>query len=185
MRAAAIPARAPSGGGCTDPHGVAHLCWAYTTRSSPPAARSSPPAAGRSLVAAATVLVLGLLPRPSIAQVPVSVEIRDGAGQALVRNPSLKDIRVEVALWDSDESGDRVRLLRESRASLWPTAFELAPGESQVVRILVEDGIHPVGTLLRLETRLIPVEPAPEAEGEGATARITLVTRVLSKVHIR
>jgi P pilus assembly chaperone PapD len=139
------------------------------------------------LVVAVTVLVL---PRFLIGQVTGEVDIRGGHGAVLVRNRARSPMDVTVALWESDESGERVQLLGRARANLWPLEFRLRPGESQTVRVLTTGDPYDPGTLLRLETRFIPVA-AQQVAGTtgtpptGARAEIRIVTRILSKVWIR
>lgn len=150
--------------------------------------RAITPVGCLTLIVAASALTL---PRTSAAQVPAELEIRDNQGSALVRNASRSAADVEVALWESDETSKPVELLERSDASVWPTEFRLEPGETQTVRFLVGTGAYPENTLLRLETRFIPVEaaPVPTTAGStaptGAEARLRLVTRILSKVWIR
>jgi P pilus assembly chaperone PapD len=127
----------------------------------------------------------------AVAQVPAEVEIHDGRASTLVRNASRTDVDVEIALWESDETGERVELLRRADVNIWPTDFRLRPGETQTVRLLTAPDAYPANTLLRFETRFIPVEatPVPTTAGStapaGAEARLRLVTRILSKVWIR
>lgn len=150
--------------------------------------RAFTPVGCLTLIVAASALTQ---PRTSAAQVPAELEIRDNRGSALVRNASRSDVDVEVALWESDETSKPVELLESADASVWPTGFRLEPGETQTVRFLVGTDAYPENTLLRLETRFIPVEttPVPTTAGStattGAEARLRLVTRILSKVWIR
>ena len=140
------------------------------------------------LLAAAAVLV-----HPAVieAQVTGEVEVRDGAGRGLVRNTSRVVLDVEMALWESDESGPQVELLRPADAAVWPAEVRLEPGETQTIRFLVTGDPYPANTLLRLETRFIPVESAavPATDGTsvpaGVQAKVRMVTRILSKVWIR
>jgi len=140
------------------------------------------------LVVAASAV---LQPGTAAAQVPAEIEIRDGQGSALVRNASRSDVDVEVALWESDETGERVELIERADADIWPTEFQLQPGETQTVRFLLATDAYPGNTLLRLETRFIPKETAavPATAGSstasGAEARLRVVTRLLTKAWIR
>lgn len=119
------------------------------------------------------------------------MQTSEGHGSALVRNAAASEVRVEVALWEADETGDRVELVRPATAGLWPVEFRLLPGETQTVRLLLGDGAYPTGTVLRLETRFVPLEPVTIAAAGGASvpdridARLTIVTRILSKVLVR
>lgn len=129
-------------------------------------------------------------PPSAAAQVTGEVEIRDGQGEALVRNASRSTMDVEVAIWESDESGEQVELLRTAAADLWPHEFRLEPGEMQTVRFLVKGDPYPPDTLLRLETRFIPLRAEPIAAtsapaSAGARAELRIVTRIISKVWIR
>jgi hypothetical protein len=125
------------------------------------------------------------------AQVSGEVEISDGHGRALVRSAFPSEVRVEIALWESDETGDRVELVRPAAAGLWPVEFRLLPGETQTVRLLLSDGAYPAGTVLRLETRFVPLQPVTVAAAGRASmpdridARLTIVTRILSRVLVR
>ncbi|MGH7571097.1 MAG: hypothetical protein ACREMK_04545 [Gemmatimonadota bacterium] len=94
-------------------------------------------------------------------------------------------MKVEVALWESDETGERVRLLQPARANVWPTQFHLRPGEVQTVRFLLPEGAYAPDTLLRLETRLVPVPPETQESAEGTSARLIFATRILSKAWVR
>jgi P pilus assembly chaperone PapD len=129
--------------------------------------------------------------RAAVAQVPAEVEIRGGRGSTLVRNASRTDVDVEIALWESDETGERVELLEPADVNVWPTEFRLRPGETQTVRLLAAAEAYPANTLLRFEARFIPVETTPiptaaeSTAAAGAEARLRLVTRILSKVWIR
>lgn len=157
-------------------------------------ATASPSVAG-GLAVACVLLVPSFAP----AQITGEVEVRDGYGRALVRNASMGDVDVELALWDSDETGRAVELLRPASANLWPNRFRLSPGETQTVRITIPSDAYVAGTLLRLESRFTPAGPPerdgaaegqPPAEGEagtgrGARARVVMVTRILSKVWVR
>lgn len=128
---------------------------------------------------------LGAIAAPDLgsAQVSGTVVIRDSRGEALVRNPSLGPVRVEVALWESDEAREGVELVRRANGNVWPTAFDLSPGERQVVRVLLSDDSYVAGTVLRLETRLVPHQPTQHADG-NVSAQILLATRILSKVLV-
>ncbi len=125
------------------------------------------------------------------AQVSADVDIRSGQGSALVRSAFRSAVDVEVALWESDETGEHVKLVRPADVQVWPTEFRLAPGETQTVRFLVDGEAYPPNTLLRLETRFIPADYQPIATAaerstsRGATARLRIVTRILSKAWIR
>lgn len=134
------------------------------------------------------IILLGALgaiaaPDPATAQVSGTVDIRDSRGQALVRNSTLGSVRVEVALWESNEAREGVELVRRANGNVWPTAFDLAPGERQVVRVLLSDDSYAAGAVLRLETRLVPHQPTQHADG-NVSARILLATRILSKVLV-
>ena len=136
--------------------------------------------------AAVALTALVLTPRTAGAQVSSVVDVANGHGSAVVRNGSGSLVRVDVALWESDETSRPLKLLREARANLWPVSFELEPGESQVVRISIGQDAYPDGTLLRLETRLVPDPPMPGGEGEPQGAvHVILATRMLSKVFVR
>jgi len=143
--------------------------------------------AGRLLRGAAfVVLALALGARPSGAQVSSAVDIRDGHGRALVHNPTASVLRVEIAVWESDETSKPIRLLKTARANVWPQTFELPPSETQVVRIAVPEDAYDAGTLLRLDTRLVPVAAvSSDTTRERAGARIIVATRILSKLLIR
>lgn len=151
------------------------------------------------LLLVGALVLLG--PRTAVAQVSAEVEIRDGTGRALVRNTFRSPVDVEIALWESDETGERVELLRKADANLWPVEFRLQPGETRTVRMLLEVDAYGAGALLRLETRFVPVEPravevaaeASAADGtaarasavDGPRAHIRIVTRILSKAWVR
>lgn len=134
---------------------------------------------------AAVALLLGLFaPGPVAAQVSGIVDIRDDNGRALVRNTSAQPVRVTAALWESDETGERVRLVRAAQANVWPAEFELAPGETQTVRLTLTAGSYAAGTVLRLETRMIPIRAVAQQADAGVNAGFLLATRVLSKVRV-
>ncbi|HSM36075.1 MAG TPA: hypothetical protein VK837_06725 [Longimicrobiales bacterium] len=151
-----------------------------------PSFSKAPPRAFVRFGTAAVLTALLMTPRTAGAQVSSVAEVIDGHGSAVVRNGSGSLVRVDVALWESDETSRPLRLLKEARANLWPVSFELAPGESQVVRISIGRDAYPDGTLLRLETRLVPAPPMPAEEGESQRAvQVILTTRMLSKVCVR
>jgi len=135
-------------------------------------------------VAAIAVLLTLLVSRPAAAQVSGIVDVRDNQARALVRNTSAHPIRVTVALWESDETGERVQLVRPAQSNVWPNEFELAPGETQTVRITLAVDTYVAGTVLRLETRMIPIRPAARQADAGVNAGFVLATRVLSKVRV-
>lgn len=136
---------------------------------------------------ACVLIIIGVLaawPRAVTGQVSGEVDIREGTGRAFVRNTTSQPMRVTVALWESDESGERVALTGPARGNLWPTEFEVPPGETQVVRLAVPDDGYPSGTLLRLVTRMVAVPADDEEEVAGPKARFVIATRVLSKVNV-
>lgn len=146
----------------------------------------------RHWLAPLLVAAAALIHPPSAApQVTGEVEIREGQGEALVRSSYRSEVGVEVAVWESDETGERVALTRRADVRLWPSEFQLLPGETQTVRFLLDDGVYSSGTMLRLETRFTPARPMPVGSGGAATApeaveaRLTIVTRILSKIRIR
>lgn len=120
------------------------------------------------------------------AQATGVVDIRDRRGHALVRNPSEHPLQVEVALWESNETGDQVELTARARGGVWPTHFELPPRQTQTVRLLLEEDAYGAGQQLRLEVRLTPAPPPADgtAGAGGARGRILLATRILAKVRI-
>lgn len=134
---------------------------------------------------AAIAVLFGLIvSRPAAAQVSGIIDVRDNQARALVRNTSAHPIRVTVALWESDETGERVQLVRMAQSNVWPNEFELAPGETQTVRITLAVDTYVAGTVLRLETRMIPLRPAARQADTGVNAGFVLATRVLSKVRV-
>jgi P pilus assembly chaperone PapD len=146
----------------------------------------------RHWLAPLLVTAAALIHPPSApGQVEAEVEIQDGQGGTLVRNSYRSEVAVGIAVWESDETGERVALTRKADVLLWPSEFRLLPGETQTVRFLLDDGIYPSGTMLRLETRFTPAQPVPVVGSAGAKApeaveaRLTIVTRILSKVRIR
>lgn len=138
----------------------------------------------RRCAAAVALLATLFFSRDAGAQVSGFVDIMDDQGRALVRNTSPHPVRVTVALWESDETGESVQLVRAARANVWPTEFELAPGETQTVRVTLVADSYAAGTVLRLETRMIPRPPAVRQAGDGVSASFVLATRVLSKVRV-
>lgn len=140
---------------------------------------------GYSCILVMVAVLAGASPRAVVGQVSGVVDVHEGTGRALVRNTTSQPMRVTVALWESDESGERVALTKPARGNLWPTDFDLPPGETQVVRLAVPDDGYQAGTLLRLVTRMVAVPADDEVEVAGARTRFVIATRVLSKVNVR
>jgi P pilus assembly chaperone PapD len=132
----------------------------------------------------AVAMLLLAAPRPAPAQVSGIVDVRENQARALVRNTTAHPLRVSVALWESDEARDGVQLVRVAQANVWPNKFELTPGETQTVRITLAPDIYSAGTVLRLETRMIPFRPQSQQIDAGVNAGFVLATRVLSKVRV-
>lgn len=125
-----------------------------------------------------------LLPGSAAGQIPTEVRLDDrGTGSTFVR--ARTPARVEVALWTSREDGDSVQLVRRvESATIWPQTFELAAGGRQTVRLHVPPDSFPPGGVLRLETTLTPRGTGSPVPAEGVDARLRVVTRFLTKVHL-
>lgn len=151
-----------------------------------------PPATRRVLLVVyglffALVLALSVAGEAEGQAVSWQVEVVDGHGEARVLNRRSVPVEVEVALWESDETGAEVELTQPAEGRVWPTEFSLEPGERQFVRVLVPEDAYPEGQLLRLETVMTPTRPE-QGEGkpaDGIKTSIRLAVRTLSKVLIR
>ena len=106
-------------------------------------------------------------------------------GATIVRNPSRETVDVDVALWFGHVHNGHVELERAVIAVVSPTAFTLAPGETQTVRIRLVEGVPP-GETLRLVTTFTPMGAYASAPGSETTAvaRLVTVTRLITKVRV-
>lgn len=140
------------------------------------------------LVPVAVALLGGA--RPAAAQLD-SETLLDSAGYAttLVHNRSPGIVDVEVELRHGSVTAERIELGDRVNALVSPGRFQLAPGESQVVRLLVRERLAS-DSVLRLVTTLTPKEarelpPADSDSVSGARARLFYATRLITKVRSR
>ena len=129
---------------------------------------------------------------PLLAQVAATLALIPGTPTAtLVGNPTDHALRVEIALHTGDidsATGDLTLGDPVANALITPASFTLAPGRTQVIRLLLRERRKP-GTILRLVTTFTPLEastPVPTGGGDATTiARVAIVTRLVSKVTVR
>lgn len=120
----------------------------------------------------------------ALAQVAAIMTIMQGEGVTLVRNPAPQPVRITIALVRDTNTAERIG--RPVLARIAPHAFTLGPGEAQRVRIILREPV-PGGTLLRLCTTFTPADADAPAPGSDrvAVARLIVVTRLVSKVHVQ
>jgi P pilus assembly chaperone PapD len=131
---------------------------------------------------ALALLMLATFVTSTPAQVPPSLELRDGIGSTPIRNGGDDPVEVTIGVWHSDESTTPPTLTEPAPARVWPRTFTLAPGAQRTVRVLLTSPLPP-GTRLRLETLMVP-QPDTDPDGavEGVRAVITMSTRYLTWV---
>lgn len=143
--------------------------------------------------------LLFLLLAPSAAAAQVSNEtFLDSTGYAttMVQNQSPEIVDVEIELRHGTVSAKEVTLGEAVKAVVSPSRFQLAPGESQLVRLLVREPLA-ADSVLRLVTTFTPIaarevrerpaasDSATAATATGATARIFFASRLITKVKTR
>jgi hypothetical protein len=123
---------------------------------------------------------------PLLLQVASVLTLSNSEATTHVRNPSTTEaFHVTVALHHATQVGSTVTLNGEVRALVSPAAFDLRPGEDQVLRLRLRETIAP-GTVLRLVTVFTPTQadtPAPGSE-TTAVARLITVIRLITKVVV-
>lgn len=124
---------------------------------------------------------------PLLLQVASVLQLVGGEATTQVRNPSNTDsVRVTIELRHALQQGATVTLGSEVRALVAPATFTLAPGETQTVRIRLQESV-PSGTVLRQVTTFTPTDvdaPAPGSE-TTAVARLVTVIRLITKVVVQ
>lgn len=136
----------------------------------------------RLVLAAVLVAAPGL---PAAAQIaPETLLDSRGYASTMVQNrgADLVDVTVELRYGSVTEAG--VQLGDRVDALVSPAEFMLAPGDVQTVRILVREKLGPA-EVVRLVTTIVPRSPAsatPAGPDDGAQARLTFATRLVTKV---
>ncbi len=100
-------------------------------------------------------------------QVEPVVTFHGGALSTMVRNPARDTADVTVELMGA-------------RARVSPSAFWLAPGERQAVRVRLREAVL-TGTILRLVTCVTPRTASLQGNAAGAVARIYVRTCIAAK----
>ena len=117
--------------------------------------------------------------RSLFSQVNPVVTLDHGQATTIVRNPARESMQVTVKL----HFGVGANLDREVRALVSPSAFTLAPGETQTLRLKLREPVAP-NTVLRLLTCLTPTsadQPAPGSDRQPV-AKLVMRSCLNSKV---
>ena len=143
----------------------------------------------RLLAWCSAVALLGGWAVPAEAQLSRETLVDDtGYGTTLIHNGSPDVLDVQVDLRHGTVTRDSITLGARADAVVSPGRFQLAPGESQVVRLLVREPL-PADSVLRLVTVMTPraargVTVVGEGTG-GTSAELRLATRFITKVRRR
>lgn len=132
------------------------------------------------------VALLALAASPAGAQVS-SETVLDSAGYAttMVQNGSAEVLDVDVELRHGTVTKDRIELGERVNAVVSPSRFRLAPGEAQLVRLLVREPLA-ADSVVRLVTTLTPRDAREVGRtGEGAVAQLRFATRLVTRVRAR
>lgn len=110
-----------------------------------------------------------------------------GYGTTIVSNHSPEMVDIVVELRHGWVSGDSIALAQPAVALVSPSQFELAPGESQLIRLLLREPL-PSDSVLRLVTTTTPqaaraVGKADDDTATGVRTRIFYATRIITKVR--
>jgi P pilus assembly chaperone PapD len=112
-----------------------------------------------------------------ILQVAAVLTLVHGSATTPVRNNAPEAMRVLVDLRHGTVERGAVVLGPEVRAIVSPPTFTLASGETQLLRIRVQEAV-PAGTVLRLRTCLTPLAAEQPIAGSETTKVARLVVRV-------
>ena len=143
----------------------------------------------RLLAWCSAVALLGGWAVPAEAQLSRETLVDDtGYGTTLIHNGSPDVLDVQVDLRHGTVTRDSITLGARADAVVSPGRFQLAPGESQVVRLLVREPL-PADSVRRLGTVMTPraargVTVVGEGTG-GTSAELRLATRFITKVRRR
>lgn len=131
----------------------------------------------------APVLLATVLAAPAPAQVAAETALdADGYGTARVRNLSAEIVDVVVELRHGTVAESGIELGPKVSAVVSPERFVLGPGETQTLRLLVREPLHP-DSVLRLVTTLTPQPPPAAADTvPGPRARLIYATRFITRV---
>jgi P pilus assembly chaperone PapD len=129
---------------------------------------------------------LGAVPAiPAAAQIaPETLLDSRGYASTMVQNRGADVVDVTVELRYGSVTHEGVDLGERVDALVTPAEFMLAPGDVQTVRILVREKLQPA-EVVRLVTTIVPRSPAspdPAPAENGAQARLTFATRLVTKV---
>lgn len=130
------------------------------------------------------VAMLALAASQAGAQVS-SETVLDSTGYAttMVQNSSAEVVDVEVELRHGSVSRDRIDLGERVEAVVSPSRFRLAPGESQLVRLLLREPLA-ADSVVRLVTTLTPRDAREVGRtGGGAVAQLRFATRLVTRVR--
>jgi P pilus assembly chaperone PapD len=130
------------------------------------------------------VAILAMAASQAGAQVS-SETVLDSAGYAttMVQNGSAEVLDVEVELRHGAVTRDRIDLGERVEAVVSPSRFRLAPGESQLVRLLVREPLA-ADSVVRLVTTLTPRDAREVSRTEGgAVAQLRFATRLVTRVR--
>jgi len=115
-------------------------------------------------------------------QVQPVIELKDGYAKTTLWNRSTERMRVSVELRHGEVVDGKVQLGSPVDAVVSPRVFQLGPGETQTLRILVRESFEP-GTVLRLVTLFEAVVPeTPPERPTGVVTRLDFATRYITKV---
>ena len=106
-----------------------------------------------------------------------------GYGTTMVQNGSTEMLGVEVELRHGTVTKDRIELGERVNAVVSPSRFRLAPGEAQLVRLLLREPLA-ADSVVRLVTTLTPRDAREVSRTEaGAVAQLRFATRLVTKVR--
>src|SRR5690606_17328183 len=156
-------------------------CWRVFPAN--PDLRLSPPRS-RRMRQALVMMVLAVAASQASAQVS-SETVLDSTGYAttMVRNNSAEVLDVEVELRHGAVTKERIDLGERVKAVVSPSRFQLAPGESQLVRLLLREPLA-ADSVVRLVTTLTPRDAREISRTDGgAAAQLRFATRLVTRVR--
>lgn len=133
---------------------------------------------------ALVMMVLAVAASQASAQVS-SETVLDSTGYAttMVRNNSAEVLDVEVELRHGAVTKERIDLGERVKAVVSPSRFQLAPGESQLVRLLLREPLA-ADSVVRLVTTLTPRDAREISRTDGgAAAQLRFATRLVTRVR--
>lgn len=130
---------------------------------------------GRAVVAAVLFAAINAL--PASAQVPARSSIHGRLARIPVTNTSPSLIVVEMAVWEAIPTDSIPLLTAPARVKVFPSEFSLEPGERQLVRLFMDEGVYDETTDLRLETVFEPQDDRMDVEGTTGDSAIRVVIK--------